>query len=201
MATLIRMEEKHQVPEAVMWWVQWLITAFSVRAKFRDIFIIFRASSEIFCLSHSYTWTHHVHQLLLVTRVMTESGCHLHPKHPTTTSLPIIIPLCPTWPTLSINSIADFIRVRTFYIISFTHKVLASCVYNSHFQVPIDGVTLERCVMWASSGNSMNSSCRLSNKLQDQCLGMTNCKRCHKTRAHVFHKSPNILVRIIGVNL
>jgi hypothetical protein len=37
--------------------------------------------------------------------------------------------------------------VRTFYIISFTHKFLASCVYNSHCQVPIDGVTVERCVM------------------------------------------------------
>jgi hypothetical protein len=55
------------------------------------------------------------------------------------------------------------------------------CVYDSHFQVPIDGVTLERCVMWASSGNSMNLSCQLSNKLQDHCLGMTNYRRGHKT--------------------
>jgi hypothetical protein len=103
MATLIRMEwVKHRVPEAVMWWVQWLLTTFSVRAKFRDIFIVFRARSEIFCRSHSYTWTHDVDQLLLVTRVMTESGCHQHPKHRTTTFLPIIsIPLCQTWPTLS----------------------------------------------------------------------------------------------------
>lgn len=81
----------------------------------------------------------------------------------------------------SINSIADFITVRTFYIISFNDKFLPLCVYDSHFQVPIDGVTLERCVMWASSGNSMNLSCQLSNKLQDQCLGMTNYRRGHKT--------------------
>jgi hypothetical protein len=163
-----------------MWWVQWLITTFSVRAKFRDIFIIFRARSEIFCRSHSYTGTHDVDQLLLVTRVMTESGCHPHPKHPTT-----FLPhhQYSTLPNLahSINSIADFITVCTFYIISFNNKFLPSCVYDSHFQVPIDGVTLERCVMWASSGNSMNLSCQLSNKLQDQCLGMTNYRRGHKT--------------------
>jgi hypothetical protein len=165
-----------------MWWVHWTHYNFFSPSKVQRYFYYFQ--SKIRDILSIISWLH------LKPRCWSTFTCdqsddriRLSPAPKAPNNNFAAHHQYSTLPNLahSVNSIADFITVRTFYIISFTDKFLASCAYNSHCQVPIDGVTLERCVMSASSGNSMNLSCRLSNKLQDQCLGMTNYRRGHKT--------------------
>jgi hypothetical protein len=152
-----------------MWWVQWLITTFSVQAKVQRYFYYFQSNIwDLLSIPQL-----HLNPWCWSTFSCDQSDDRIRlspaPKAPNSS-----FPAHRQYSTLpylahSINSIADFITERTFYIISFfNNKFLPSCVYDSCFQVPIDSVTLERCVLWASSGNSMNLSCWLSNKLQDQ---------------------------------